>query len=384
MTDKKSCHWMISPDKPSVHYADWIFPILVMVLLLILASGGGAYYWYYNLPNQQLISVYAQLGIQPLPANIEHQSQIQTQLARLGREPCYSNAIKDLAEALLKAGYPRESATSIRTFVKRCPNSEHLLTVAYEALERIGDFPGALEVAEQLVKAYPANGGWRYRRGIAYDQTNDHLRALADYMTAVELTRDPKHITGEVFYKMSRVYEKLGRYCDAITPIETYISIDPATRRTPQTTKIISEYADQGNCDKHFATGTARVPILGATGVHSLTVVVNGVSGNLILDTGATFVSVTSQFAAKAKIGTELGNQVIMKTVGGTAFADIGYADTIRVGKAEASGVVVAVHRGVANPFGDRLDGLLGMSFLARFNLNISQTSIELSPIPLR
>jgi predicted aspartyl protease len=128
-------------------------------------------------------------------------------------------------------------------------------------------------------------------------------------------------------------------------------------------TKIIAECAEKGNCDTHYATGTARIPIPGGTGVHSLTVAVNGVAGSFILDTGATFVSVISQFASRAAISTQPEDQVIMKTVGGTAFAEIGYANTIRVGTAEASSVVVAVHRGAANPFGNRVDGLLGMSF---------------------
>jgi Flp pilus assembly protein TadD len=112
----------------------------------------------------------------------------------------------NLADALLKADYPRESATSVLTFVKRCPNSEQLLPTAYEALDRIGDFAGALEIADQLVKAFPANQTFRYWRGIAYDQTNDHLHALTDYMNTIQLARDPKHVSSNVFYKMSRVY----------------------------------------------------------------------------------------------------------------------------------------------------------------------------------
>jgi hypothetical protein len=54
----------------------------------------------------------------------------------------------------------------------------------------------------------------------------------------------------------------------------------------------------------------------------------------------------------------------------------------VKVGKAEALGVTVAVHRG--NPFGDRVDGLLGMSFLSRFYVTLSPTGIELTAIPLR
>jgi len=45
----------------------------------------------------------------------------------------------------------------------------------------------------------------------------------------------------------------LDRYCDAITPIEMYVSLDPIHRRTPQTTKVIAEYAEKGNCDTRYA-----------------------------------------------------------------------------------------------------------------------------------
>jgi predicted aspartyl protease len=73
-----------------------------------------------------------------------------------------------------------------------------------------------------------------------------------------------------------------------------------------------------------------------------------------------------------------------LKTVGGASVADVGYATSINVGGAVARGVVVAVLRGTANPLGGRLDGLLGMSFLSRFKVNLSQNGVYLTPIPLR
>jgi clan AA aspartic protease (TIGR02281 family) len=118
--------------------------------------------------------------------------------------------------------------------------------------------------------------------------------------------------------------------------------------------------------------------------VNTLAVVINGAGGNFLLDTGATYVAVTSAFASKARLDMESGTQLSMKTVGGTAFADLAYASTVAVGKAEAQGVAVAVVRGTRDPFGDRLDGLLGMSFLARFKLNVSQSAIEFTALPLR
>jgi aspartyl protease family protein len=272
----------------------------------------------------------------------------------------------------------------LRAFVKRCGSASEVLSHAYYALERINDFSAALEVANELVEALPANGTVRYWRALAYDRTGQFSLAMPDYMNTVQLVEPQKTIFLDVFLKWSRTYAALGRYCDAISPIEMYVSLDPANRRTPQTAKIISDYAEQGSCDKRYATGTTRVPLARGPNVRTLTVVVNGVAGNLILDTGATFVSITSQFAFKAKVATEPGTQVIMKTVGGKALAEIGYANSVSVGKAEAKGVVIAVHRDDSNPFGNRIDGLLGISFLSGFNIKLSPTAIELAAIPIR
>ena len=115
-----------------------------------------------------------------------------------------------------------------------------------------------------------------------------------------------------------------------------------------------------------------------------MAVAVNGVAGNFLLDTGATYVAVTSDFASRAKLSMEAAAQLSMKTVGGRASADLAYASKVAVGKAEAQGVAVAVIRGETDPFGDRLDGLLGMSFLARFKLNVSPNSIELTALQPR
>jgi len=115
-----------------------------------------------------------------------------------------------------------------------------------------------------------------------------------------------------------------------------------------------------------------------------LAVTINGAAGNFILDSGAEYVTVTPEFSIKAKVNIESAGLLPMKTVGGTAVADLGYAKTVSVGNAEAEGVAVAVIHGSGDPFGSHLDGLLGMSFLARFNLRLSQDGIELTPIPLR
>ena len=364
-------------------YSDRIFSVALLVITILIPITGGGFFWYYTSKESDFEATYNQLGIQPLPSTVERQQRVSSRLDQLHREPCYRGAIIGLGRALLDAGYPREAASSLRSFVKRCDSAPEVLPLAFTGPERINDFSGALEVANELVEAVPTNGSFRYWRALAYDRTGKFSQAIFDYMNAIQLAGDPKHVGGDVFYKWAQSYAALGRYCDAISPIEMYIALDPAKRRTPQTTKIISDYAERGDCEKQYATGTARVPFVGS-GVRTLSVVVNNVAGTLILDTGATFVSITSRFAAKARVATESGNQVIMKTVGGKALADVGYANSISVGKAAAFGVTTAIMRDDGDPFGNAVDGLLGKSYHSRYSVKLSPTEVEVTATPLR
>jgi hypothetical protein len=212
-----------------------IFPVTLFAVTIVLAVGGGALYWHHassapppapssaaldTSKGSEFERVYSQLGIQPLPSNVERQQQVQSRLAQLSREACYTDAIVGLGQALLDAGYPREAGNSLRTFVKRCGSASEVLPHAYTAFERINDFSAALEVANKLVEAVPASGTARYWRALAYDRTGQFSLAIIDYMNTVQLIGDPKTIFGEVFYKWSQTYAALGRYCDAISPIE--------------------------------------------------------------------------------------------------------------------------------------------------------------------
>jgi hypothetical protein len=156
---------------PNKAHSDRIFPVALLAITIVVAVGGGAVYWYHtsqgyqlgiqpspsNVERQERVqsrpdfeTVYTELGIQPLPSNVERQERVQSRLAQLSRELCYRDAVVNLARALLNAGYPREAATSLRSFVKRCGSAPEVLPLAFTGLERINDFSGALEVANEL------------------------------------------------------------------------------------------------------------------------------------------------------------------------------------------------------------------------------------------
>jgi AcrR family transcriptional regulator len=144
--ETRTCHMIYSQIMSSNRvYSDRIFLVTLVVITILIAIAGGGFFWYYTSKESDFKATYNQLGIQPLPSSVEW--QVSSRLAQLHREPCYRDAIIGLGRALLAAGYAREAATSMRSFVRRCGSAPEVLPLAFTGLERINDFSGALEVA---------------------------------------------------------------------------------------------------------------------------------------------------------------------------------------------------------------------------------------------
>ena len=267
-----------------------------------------SYYWANEAADKR---IYSSIGIPPLSGVVTIGSGIQGKIDRLVREPCYKDAAFDLAKELKAKGYPRESATLIISFVNRCPDSDYMLATAFNSLMDIGDYKLAKEIAGRLVRSYPARSLFRYYLARSEDVLKDYSNALTSYLDSIQIEPEPQKLLGDVFYNTSRMYAELGRYCDAITPIETYISFDPANRANPQTARIISDYSRKGNCEGNYVKGSARIPI--DTSSMKVTVTVNGIRGNFIFDTGASLVTVTSAFAERANIAIESGRRITVR-----------------------------------------------------------------------
>jgi clan AA aspartic protease (TIGR02281 family) len=366
-----------NPEAGVRYSKDVIYSSVLIISVVVTLAAGGAAYWYYWIRND-FSAVYAQLGISPLPLDVELDSNISKRLEQLRREPCYRDGMAWLASALIEAGYPREADTSLLNFAKRCGESEAILAWRHAALLKVSDAAAALDVANKLVESNPAIAGYRYMRAEAYEQLKNYDAALGDYIISVQLAGPPSRVIGSWFYSIARMHAALGRFCDAITDVETYVAFNPASRRTRQSDSMIIEYSKKGDCGISHAQGSARMPLKDHGGVKVLTATVNGVAGTFIVDSGATYLSVTMAFSDKAKINPNAAVRIPMQTANGIVQATIGTAGLVKVGNAEARNVTVAVNQNSSDPFGARIDGLLGMSFLARFNMQLGPDVIDL------
>jgi len=112
--------------------------------------------------------------------------------------------------------------------------------------------------------------------------------------------------------------------------------------------------------------------------VVNLPVTINGIRGTVIQDTGATFVSLKNGFAQKAGVEVDQESIVHLRTANGIVDGKRGRAQTIQLRSLVAKDVPIVVQAGGA--YGDGIDGLLGMSFLSRFNINIDGKTVRISP----
>jgi aspartyl protease family protein len=329
-------------------------------------------------PESEFAAVYNRLGIAPLPANLERQADIHQGLAVLRQEACDKRAVFKLGEALRNSGSARIAATAYLGFAATCPNGEGDKHQAAQILYQLADYDQVIRITTELIAANPAYVEHRYLRGAALVGEKRYDDALTDYANTIELSSNQRDIGEWVFTEMAAAYASLTRYCMAMTPIQTWVAIDPVNRDTPRARKLIADiadYAKQGDCELRYAVGADSFPRSGNNNVIRTRAKVNGVEGTFVLDTGASFVAVTSSFALRAKVDVS-PRSVPVETANGDIASNLGRAANIRVGRAEASDVPIIIQN---RSLGRDIDALLGMSFLSRFDLSIGRREWKLS-----
>lgn len=315
-----------------------------------------------------------------LPTNLIVNEPVRSPLAALSREPCDQKAIEELGAALEKLGRRREAATAHISFSATCPGHyAPSLRTAINILLTLSDYAGAAAVASSLIALEPFNDNGYYLRAVANDRGGFFKPAIDDYVTALELFGNKEHISSVAYLGMARAYEKLGQFCDAVLPIETWVALNPGRNDTSQTRAIIADYTAKGRCQAGAASGEEVFKIARQNNLVKLPVVINGVLGNLVLDTGATFVSLTTTFAQKAKVQIDQDSAVRIHTANGISDGKQGRAATIQLRSLAAKDVPIVVQSDAKAAYGDGIDGLLGMSFLSHFKVSIDTQAVRIS-----
>ena len=315
-----------------------------------------------------------EIGLSSLPAEATRNQDVQKYLSMLRREVCDQESVPLLAEALKAAGFTRHGGEVLASYYNRCKGDAGLLDPAVEDFLAVSDFKRALQLSDALVAADPASSRYRYLRAISEEKLGMYSQSLIDHIDALNLLGDPRNVAGSEFYEVAQAYARLGRFCEAITPVQQWVSYDSAND-SPQTQTIVKEFADKGSCKLAYAKIDASYSLPVKGGVIVATASVNGHEGRFIVDTGASFVTLTRRFAAVAEVSGDEKNIVQVQTANGFLNVLLTSARSVKLGPIGAQDVTVGIVD--TESLGSDIDGLLGMSFLARFNVNLTPLQIE-------
>ena len=351
--------------------------VLILIALALAPRANAAASPYDEDPNILFAPVYSRLKIE-LPTNIARDSSVWLRLDELRREPCDRVSILELAKALDIWGFRREAANALYQFALACGGPDTALTMSADYYLKLSDFEKAAEVADALVRIDPSSANAMYLRARALDGAGNHARALDDYARTIELFANKKNLSSNVFVNMAKAYAALGRFCEAMTPIETWIALDPVNRDTSQAQKLIADYSLKGNCANTQAKKSQRFPLKGGTNVALVKVEINGAPGIFVLDTGASFVSVEQDFAKRAHLPIEADGKVTLHTANGETSGVLSRADSVKLGELTARNVPIVIQSSKEKLYGKAIDGLLGLSFLSRFEVQIAGGFVEI------
>jgi len=291
---------------------------------------------------------------------------------------CDPRSKKPLIEQVSTAGFVRLAAQLATDHYENCARDPEFLEYGFKYNEELGEYPKALEIINRLIEWDPASPQYRFKRGKLYEDTTRFEKALMDYISTVDLLGRPQEVAAMQFYYVALMYAKLGRYCEAATPLETYISYDFVKRKDPQIDRLISEYRTKGNCKRSTNSDIASVRIRQSGAVFLVEALLNNVTGLFILDTGASLVSVTKSFANKARISADVEDKITLDTANGLSDGLLATASSVQVGNAYSTFVPVVILDDTKLGTDDNVVGLLGMSFLSRFDMKFGKDTVEL------
>jgi clan AA aspartic protease (TIGR02281 family) len=205
-------------------------------------------------------------------------------------------------------------------------------------------------------------------------------KALMDQISALDLLGNPEKVAAQQYYEIATMYAALGRFCEAATPLETFLSFHSTIRVNPQLERLINEYRFKGNCQLTKRNErTTSVPFKKSGGVILVEANLNDVSGLFVLDTGAEVVSIKRSFANKANVLTSEENIITLETANGVSTGLLATAKSVRVGKALSTLIPIAVVDDTRLGIEDNVVGLLGMSFLSRFKLTVENNAVVIT-----
>lgn len=347
--------------------------VLLTAIILALV-GGAAYAVYYFMQPKQTYAISSD--------TFSRLTNSGKDLAlRLNKEPCNRDVAAKLANALAN-GSEYAATISLVTYTEsKCGENEDLWLPLYSAQSGSSDYAAAETTMERVLKVYPYSSKAYYARGKTRAKRKDFAGAYDDYQKSIYVYDDPASFNEKPFLGMAEAAVQLGRPCEAVSIMQDYVAFDNLERRTPAMRGLMRDWQAKGKCADPFGSGKARLKYERLGGGIVLPVTVNGVTGTMVIDTGASRTALTQGFAKRAGIKPSLADGSMVHTANGTVWAMGGRAEKISLGAASSGNVPVFIQTEDDKGFGPGIDGLLGLSFLGNFKFTLNNGVLELTPL---
>jgi clan AA aspartic protease (TIGR02281 family) len=295
------------------------------------------------------------------------------ELGRLRREldkqPCDRGKIIRLGDALLDKDQNREALQAAGDFFARCGPYPRLLWITRLANRNLGNFQASLADTTALIESEPRNRNYFAWRGLTYEEMRDWPRAIADFRQAITL--EPKLI--DIPFNLADAYERTGKPCEAIFPLEQVLFYHPDVSNRGEIRRRIEGLYESGQCGDFAGKGRAVVAFAPGADAIVATASLNGTLVRLLVDTGATSVAIGPALATR--LGIVISEPPFMvDTANGPTSARPVILDSVAVQGASASRVNAVVMQHLP----EGVDGLLGLSFLSRFDMKLDRQTGQL------
>jgi clan AA aspartic protease (TIGR02281 family) len=198
-----------------------------------------------------------------------------------------------------------------------------------------------------------------FEEGVSFFEGAHYRWALEKFIQATEQApRDPQR-----WWYVAESYRMLGDAAASAHVYRQILQVAPTSPFAVSARQALEALGEPG-------TSTIQVPMQRRGGSALVPARVNGESvGLFVLDTGASYTSVSTTVANRLGISTSGGTTVRLATANGIIQAPLTVLDEVDVGGAVARHVPVVVHDLPGMP--SNIAGLLGMSFLERFRVNL-------------
>ncbi|MEY4580523.1 MAG: hypothetical protein RL701_5226 [Pseudomonadota bacterium] len=311
----------------------------------------------------------------PQPANTfdygPHTLEIRSLTARTQAEPCDRRAVYELTRLLFRAGDARAATQHADPFFETCGEFAELHSILYEAYMQLSEPKQAIAEVTRMLALQPHDASSHGRRGLAYEQLHDVEHAEQDYVQA--LAFQPR--LSDVPISLANLYETHGRPCDAVAPLEGLLHYYAHAGDIDTIRARVDGLLMRPECTPLAGNGKASVRVgQGQTALRARVKLLGRETASFVVDTGASYVTITTLLAHRLGLRLDNAPKLLLQTANGVRQGALIVLERVELQGATALRVPAVV----VDDLGP-VDGLLGLSFLSRFDLKQSNGVFEIS-----